>query len=483
MTSGHFFWVFALFCAGVVTALWPVSSAPAIQRALRAASLWQTVAFCLALVGLFLMELRVVDVAATTQRPFPLWFAQLPILPIDDNPPLLGHTPPWVGNALLILTVFQAFALWGLYATLRRRVGRKPDLAILALAALAMLGAGLATRGTLSTDDLYLNVGYGHLGLRAYAPPAAPFTGELRTVNRVVGAPLLGAIYGPLWLGVASTVVKTGATLGAQLQAFRILGAVALVLCIPLLRRLGLQTAEIALVALNPAILIAYVVDAHNDIVPLGLSLLAMVTVGWSPWLALVSATAAGTMKLPLALAASLAFCRLDDRRLRLSFALATIALSLCITLVASHGAYIADAKVAIAYQSPPGALFSAAHALALGAAGTTVFLALWSRRYIATGAWTFLALGATVLPWYALWGLPYAILQRTFLPVFLITLPLLGLDLSTSFGLTPAMRLLYLLVICTPILFVLRERGGYPGLGTSLPGASGVSGPKFRAR
>ncbi len=99
------------------------------------------------------------------------------------------------------------------------------------------------------------------------------------------------------------------------------------------------------------------------------------------------------------------------------------------------------------------------AHGLALAAVFVTTGLALWSRRYIVTGAWTFLPFGAVVLPWYAVWGFPYAILQRTFLPIFLITLPALAFDLSTSFGITPAARLLFLVVVCSPIAVVLSER------------------------
>ena len=90
---------------------------------------------------------------------------------------------------------------------------------------------------------------------------------------------------------------------------------------------------------------------------------------------------------------------------------------------------------------------------IAIASAVLATALAVWARRFVPTGAWTYLALGAVTLPWYVAWGLPYALLEGTFLPVYLVTLPILAYDLSTFFGITLAARLLFLLVVCTPLV------------------------------
>jgi len=414
---------------------------------------------CAVLVGAFFAELAVVGTAALTQVPLPDWYAQLPILPIDENPPLYGHTPPWVGNELLALAALQSVALYGLYRVLRRNTLGGAGLALLGVSSAAMLFGALSTRGTAATFDLYLNVGYAQLGLGAYAPPDRPFAGEFGAINRLWGTPILPAAYGPLWLLIASAVARAVHGLAAQLQAFRVLGAAAFLICLALLRFARLSPAALALCALNPVLIFQYVVDAHNDIFPLAFALLAIVAARRQPWLALACVAAAGAMKLPFAVAAALAFARLDERRSRVGFAAGGIALALLATELGSGGAYLAAVSHALAYQHLSNPLDRLAHALAIGAALVAFSLAIWGRRFIPTASWTFLSFGAVVLPWYAVWGLPYAILERTFLPVYLITLPLVAFDLATSFGLTPAARILFLLVICSPIVFLVRQR------------------------
>lgn len=457
MTGGHFLWIFALFCAGfLIVRKEPRTAAEAPAE--RAKS-WQVLLCCAVLAATFWAELNVIRVAAETQQPFPPWFAGLPLLVIDENPPLHGHTPPWVGNDLALLAITQTVALYALYRALRRRQPTFGALAIIAVSCLFMLVAALSTRAIAAGADLYLNVGYSQLGLGAYSPPNKPFEGDFQVLNHLKGTPLAPAVYGPLWLLLARFAAWCAQTLGGQLQTFRILGALSFLGCLGVLAAMRTPLAVLGLFAVNPGLVFQYVVDAHNDITPLVFALCAVALARRHPAIALLCAVVAGAMKLPFALASAVAFSQLEDRKKRVAFALAAIVLSVIVTALLSRGAYFAALQNPLAFQglSDPGDRL--AHVLATAAVLATATLAIWSRRFIATGAWTFLSLGPLVLPWYLAWGVPYALIEGTFLPIYLFTLPLLAFDLSTTFGITPAMRLIYLAVVCTPLVLLLNRR------------------------
>jgi hypothetical protein len=457
VTGAHFLWTFAIFAAGFLLK----RERPAARSAslLEPARTWQISLACAVLVATFLAELVVVRVAAETQQPMPAWFARLPLLIIDETPPLNGHTPAWVGNDFALLVIGQSVVLYVLYRCLRNRTLALGSSAVIATSCGIMLAAALLTKATIAGQDLYLYVGYGHLGLGAYRPPHVPFDSDFAAINQLWGTPVLPAVYGPLWLFLASLVSTITHTLVAQLAAFRFLGALSLLVCVRLLWVIRTPPAAIALFALNPALIMQYVVDAHNDAIPLVFALCAIAIARRNPWLALICAVAAGAMKLPFVLASALAFSQLEARKKRVGFALATIVVSVGITAVLSDGAYFSALQYPLRYQALPLLSDRLAHLLAIVGALVATGLAIWVPRFIPTGAWAFLGLGINVLPQYVAWGVPYAVLEETFLPIYLFTLPVLAFDLSTTFGITVFMRLIFLAVICTPLILVLTRR------------------------
>ena len=447
--------MFALVCVGVLIARRGGLPARAESAESEATAALATMVTSAALLASFLAELQIVRVAALTQLPFPGWFRELPLLFIDENPPLGGHTPPWVGNSLLALALAQSWLLYRLYRALRERSATQRERVALVLACAGMLAFALSTHQAAAATDLYLNVGFAHLGAAAYRPPDVPFDGDFALINEQWGIPLLPAAYGPLWIYVASAVVKAGTTLWQQLQALRFFNAALFVACIALLRGLRRDAATVALFALNPALVFQFVLDAHNDLFPLTLALGALVTVARRPWLALLFAAAAGAAKLPFALVAALAFSRLDVGLRRVLYALAAGLLALGATLLGSHGDYFWAVRHELYYQAIHEPVGRIAHVLAIGAACFAAAAAIVFRRFFVTASWSFLSFGAVVLPWYAAWGLPYAILEGSFLPIYLFTLPLVAFDLSTGFGLTLFSRALYALVVVSPILLL----------------------------
>jgi hypothetical protein len=453
--------MFALVCVGVLIARRGGLPARAESAESEATAPIATMLTSAALLASFLADVQIVRVAALTQLPFPGWFGQLPLLFIDENPPLGGHTPDWVGNALLALALVQSWLLYRLYRALRDRSATGRERVALVLACAGMLAFALASRQAAAATDLYLNVGFAHLGAAAYRPPAVPFAGDFALINKQWGVPLLPAAYGPLWIFVASVVVKAGTTLWQQLQALRLFNAALFLACVALLRVLHRDTATVALFALNPALVFQFVLDAHNDLFPLTLALAALATVARRPWLAVLFGAAAGAAKLPFALVAALAFSRLNGGSQRVLYALAAGLLAIGATVLGSHGDYFWAVRHELYYQAIHEPVGRLAHDAAIAAACFAAAAAIVFRRFYVTASWSFLSFGAVVLPWYAAWGLPYAILEGSFLPIYLFTLPLVTFDLSTGFGLTPFSRALYALVVVSPILLLLAAMRG----------------------
>ena len=163
-----------------------------------------------------------------------------------------------------------------------------------------MLAAALRTPATTS-QDLYLYVGFAHLGSAAYAPPAVPFAGEFRAVNRLWGLPMLSSAYGPLWIALSRASLYAGDSLGAQVEAFRAAGAIFFCACTGLLFLGRRDVATTTLFALNPALIQQYVADGHNDVFALALALGAFAVVRRSAIAACVLVAAAGAAKLSFA--------------------------------------------------------------------------------------------------------------------------------------------------------------------------------------
>ncbi|MGP6157111.1 MAG: hypothetical protein ACLPYS_06310 [Vulcanimicrobiaceae bacterium] len=450
----------ALWLAGARQA--PREAPPRADGA-RLAPLGRVVLAGLLAVGLFVLELVVVEAAARHQQPFPDWFARLPLLPIDDRGPLFAHTSEWVSDGVLLLALAQSGALVMLDRALRDRRLSLPSGTALGACCALMLGAALLTKSTTSFD-LYAYVGSARLSSAAYDPPAIPFTGSFALINAIDGVPILPAAYGPVWLALAHAVTATVASLGGQLEALRVLGAVLFLVSIALLRAARCDAATLALFALNPALIEQYVANGHNDIAPLALTLAALVAVRFSPWLAVLFGALAGATKLPFVVIATLAFVPLSDVRRRWAFAALTLAGGLALSgLLGGHAYLGALRETARLYRPPLGFPIVVLYFGTVAAALAATALALGSRRFITTAAWSYAALASALFPWYLIWGLPYALLERRSTWIFLASLPLGTYLLSTVYRPTVPFYAATIAVVCVPFFMAMREMRTVP--------------------
>ena len=396
-------------------------------------------------VALLALQRALLETAARLQSPVDLFFDPKRPVTADVVRALPYHVvdavfapPAWVHAGLIAAGVLQTLVLYALYRALRDREVALGERIALAVVAAAMIAVALDVRAVNGFDTL-ADVGYAKLGLaQAYAPPATPFGANFGLISTVWGVPMPPASLGPGWIALSSAIAGRAASLGGAIFALRGLEVVALAGLLALLARRGADAAGLALVAFNPALYFAYVVNAHGDLLAAVLLIAAIVTAAALPLVAVLLVACAGLVKLPLVLLAPLVFTGRAALRTRLAYAAVAIALAVAaslllggrvyavLTVAQLHAVFVpVDRAGAVATAVRCGLLIVAAFAL------TNVFLRGVVRR---AAAWSFVALSPLIAPAALAWTLPYAVLARPALTELLILLPIAAALLDVSF-------------------------------------------------
>jgi hypothetical protein len=385
----------------------------------------------------------------------------LPGLPPIPLVPLDLYVPDWDGALLLLLAGVQCIALASIYRTLRNRTIGPGASAVLAATCLTLFAVAFTTRSTTSAD-IYLYVGLAHLGAAAYSPPDTPLAGEFASINRMWGRPLYPSAYGPVWVLLSSAIVHLGSSLAAQLAIFRTLGALALGVCIRVLFALRVAPAVIALFALNPALVEQFVANGHNDLIPLAFTLGALVAARRGALaVAVLFVAAAGASKLPFALIGCLVFTGIADLRRRIVASAAAVALALAVTVAGSSGRYFTTAATIahVTFGHPADLATKLSYAAAAAAALAALAVAIVWRRFNPLAAWSLATLSIVIYPWYLAWCVPYALIEGSFFPQFLIALPAAAFFLTDIYSHVPLVRAAYGLVALAPIAILVVHR------------------------
>lgn len=324
-----------------------------------------------------------------------------------------GATPLVLGE--ILCGALQAYALFALAR------GGAPRFAVAAAAA-AMLAFSLCAP-VLFNADVYAYVADGALQRAAYAPPTVPLPGDLAAVNAWWGTPLPAATYGPLWLALAHLIAAPAAGLLAKTIAFRVAGALAGVLVLALLRAYGLPERVLLLVALNPALYAQFVLDAHNDMLPLAIVLAAALAARRQPALAAALIAGAALIKLPYVLAGLPVLLRARPPAVRAVAAAFAVASAIFVSAITGGRPYL-HALLGYANAAPSS---NPAHVLAALAGVAAIAGALVCVRRLRTAVWLIPSFGAYAAPWYALWSVPYALASRRATVYLLCAFPLVS--------------------------------------------------------
>jgi len=372
--------------------------------------------------------------ASYHQRPDYAFLQRMPVRIINDTGGA-NHIAPAYGDRFAGLALLESLALAAIYHALVRP--RPWQLALVAIVALGGCAEALVVRAG-TNADMYSYVGFTLLGGAAYTPPAVAFAGAFAVINAWWGTPLIPAPYGPVWLHVASAIAGLAPTLYAKIVALRLLGAGALLGVVAGLAALRFPPRSVALVALNPALVLEFVTNVHNDLFAVVLVLGARVAATRGAILpAIALAVLAALVKLPFLLFAALAFVPIVCRRKRVAAYLAATACALAISWLWGGPAYLAallhhadehTTGHALALLSEPGALLKIA-ALA------GIAIAFLSDTWFEGIAWALPTVGVTLFPWYLCWSLPYAVASKEMLRNVAIALPLVTFATDKALG------------------------------------------------
>ncbi len=416
---------------------------------------------CAISAGAFVFQLGVLNAAAIAQRPLPVWLATLPVRVIEDRAPRFGHAP--LGDFDALAAGLQTLGLILVYIALRGRVSDRISHLAIALTSAIMLACAFFAPA-MTSFDMYAYAGTVHGGLaHAYSPSHVPFDRDWNVINRIYGSPIYPSAYGPAWIALSYVATSWITTLSGTIAGLRLIEACAFLLCLATLRRLEAPVAALALFALNPAILADSVAAGHNDLAAALLVLVAMLFRARIP-IAIALAACAGAIKLPFLLIAPLAFVAETSTQKRVRLALATLMVTLGLYAIFGGHAYLsAIQQTAATYDVVGHGTGDGLRLAALLLVLAGIVVALLLRRFSPTLAWAFSALGVTFSSWYLVWGVPYALAERRWFPIFLISLPALAYLSATAFAATDfSVRAFYFSAGLAPALIILtlvRER------------------------
>ena len=275
----------------------------------------------------------------------------------------------------------------------------------------------------LTNGDAYAYVGNALLGAAAYAPPATAFPGEYGVINAMWHVPMTPTTYGPLWLVVVRVATSAAPALAGKLFALRAYGALLFLATVAGLRVLGLPSRILAVVALNPAMQLEFVANAHNDMTAIALIVAAACFARRLPVASVALIAAAGLVKIPYVLLGLPVLAAVPDKRARVAMAGATIGAVAVISWLAGGAPYIHALTTHVAGSPSQDAI----HVIAALAALAAIGVALMGGRRLRAAAWLMPSLGAYIDSWYLMWGFPYALGRRRVLASFAIWFPLVA--------------------------------------------------------
>ncbi len=247
-----------------------------------------------------------------------------------------GHVAP-----LVIAVVFlQSIVLAMLYLKARTRALTRADTAVVIAAVVAFVVMALRAH-VLESTDMYKYVVYAHLGMAgSYATGIAIDDRALRRVTDLTWGVLPPSPYGPLWQ-IYNRAVANVPSLADATMRLRSVNAIVLIGLFGGLIAGRIPLAAVLILALNPYVYNQYVVNAHNDLVPIAALTLGVVFAARSRWFVIVAAAIAGLVKLPLLLVGLATFGAIDSLKKRITVAVAVVVLDLAISFALGGQPYV----------------------------------------------------------------------------------------------------------------------------------------------
>ncbi len=393
-------------------------------------------------------QLAVLRYAAFHGEPPAAWRVALPI-------PVIYFWTAHEGvlsAAFLALGTLQSIGLVALYrAVVPRAWLLSGAVVLIAMSVLAPV---------LSSFDLYGYVQNGLLGRAAYAPPNVALPGEYHAIDLWFHGPGV-TLYGPLWIPIVQMVTGLGTTLLAKLLALRAFSMclwLALLVC---LRALRFSRSVLVVTALNPALLLQFVANGHNDLIAIVLLTLGAFFASVYPAIAFALVALVGAFKLPYVVLGLPILAGVRPAWLRFVGIAVAVVGALAISW---FGAGLPYVRVLAAHSGSFDAQ-TPVYAIAFAGGLAAIAVAVLGGPRLRGSVWLLPAFGAFrqpfVLPWYCIFGFPYALARRSLMRYLLVCFPFVTALLLPEFR---QVWTQYLVVPCVVVLslgLVTRTRRG----------------------
>jgi len=331
----------------------------------------------------------------------------------------------WTGLALVLV----ASAAWAALVT-TERVDRRPRLVLAAISVVLLVAVAVPP---LLSRDLWSYAMYGRtLAVHHVSPfvhPPSDFAHDAFLAHVATGWRTKPSVYGPLFTGVSALFMHAAGDSSLQARlAFQSLAAAGVLAALAIVWRETRSARALAFVGLNPAIVIAVVNGGHNDAL-VGLAVLAGAVLALrNRWSAAGFVLGIGLLvkaSTGLGLIGIVAWSFHRDRR----GAARLLAIAAATTIVGYLPAGVVAVRDAThaghgnTRSSPWDPITTLTH-IDLGIVLVLVVLLAGGAAYLRrdrprpaapalASAAAYLMAGAYVLPWYSVWALPLAALER----------------------------------------------------------------------
>jgi len=378
---------------------------------------------------------RLIDHAYALE-PAPLSFGDLPLMPLFDRDHQWSAAYGRVAPLVFADVCAQSLVLAALYLRVRSRRLTRLEHVLTAAMVVAFIALSFASR-LLESADMYAYVANARLGLAGSYGEHITVDAALRPVTAMAWGPTFPrSPYGPLWQFYNEAIAHVP-SLAEAVMRLRIFNAVVLVAFLGGLALARVPQAAIVIIALNPYVYQQFVVNAHNDLLPVAALILGAAIAPRSIWLTCIATVAAGLIKFPLCFVGLATLATVRSVRTRVTLAVAILASIAALSFLFGGEPYIATLLHASLRAESASRFHTAGHALVVVLTlGALVFFFATRQRWW-PGLLGIPALGAYLFPWYLLWLVPLAFARRSYIAPIVVSFPIAGMVFSDVFSTT----------------------------------------------
>jgi hypothetical protein len=396
---------------------------------------------------LFLVQLAVIGFTARHQIAPPCWL-HLPVPVVAD----LGETTggpglPFTSFLLVGIAAAQSFTLWLFFSARKEQHYKRYGAIIIGCVSAITLVAALFTPAMTSPDVITYTT-YAELGHSSFAKEPHAVALKNFPIENLCERRVLPSAYGPAFIAYLQMFTALSHSVSAQIVMLRIANALWFLLLLCALRTAGAPAIALSLAAVNPVLIFQYVANAHNDLIGAVFTIAGAALVKRSPLAAACAIVTAAQVKLSFAFIGILIFAELASTKRGFAWATGTFVASFIISYIFAGRTYFESIWYYDRLLAPTA---DPLQYLVVACAIFALVRALLQQRFDRIFIYAFPALRIqTFFPWYAIWSLPYALLEKRYLPAFLILMPIVAVLMES--GLAKSAQIFAYFVACAAI-------------------------------